>query len=124
MKEAGSLKQDDVIKALDHAKIARGAGRSRRDGAGSASCADEHVHRAGEEWGLQDRQEPGRHRSKGVRAGDEVKTESGGAFGGTPLAHCSLHPPALNYSKAERTRGYALPFVADRVEGATPTEQS
>ena len=26
MKEAGSLKQDDVIKALDHAKIAEGPG--------------------------------------------------------------------------------------------------
>ena len=49
--EAGSLDQDDVIKALDHASIARGPGRSRRDGSRPAPRAHEHVHRPGREGG-------------------------------------------------------------------------
>ena len=46
--EAGSLQQEAVIKALDHASIAAGAGRCRGDGARSTSRPDEHVHRPGE----------------------------------------------------------------------------
>ena len=46
--EAGSLDQDDVIAALDHAKIADGPGRPGRDGARPAPRADEHVHRPGD----------------------------------------------------------------------------
>ena len=46
--EAGSLDQDAVIAALDHAKIAAGPGRAGRDGARPAPRAHEHVHRAGE----------------------------------------------------------------------------
>ena len=46
--EAGSLEQDDVIAALDHAQHRRGPGRAGRDGAGPASRAHEHVHRPGD----------------------------------------------------------------------------
>ena len=67
VKEAGSLTQDDVIKALDHAKIAEGPGGRGRDGARSASRSDEHVHRPGQQRPLQDRQEPRRHRSEGAQ---------------------------------------------------------
>ena len=61
VKEAGSLKQDDVIKALDHAKIAEGPGGPARNGARSASRSHEHVHRSGEQRQIQDREEPGGH---------------------------------------------------------------
>ena len=68
--EAGSLRQDDVIAALDHAKIARRPRRSGRDGARPAPCSHEHVHRAGEEREIRDREEPRRHRSeRGDRLG-------------------------------------------------------
>ena len=59
MNEAGSLEQDDVIGALDHARIARGAGRRGRNGARPASRAHEHVHRAGAQRPFQDRQDLG-----------------------------------------------------------------
>ena len=49
VKEAGSLEQDDVIAALDHARDRRGTRRAGRNGARPASRAHEHVHRAGEE---------------------------------------------------------------------------
>ena len=45
----------------------RGARRSGRDGARSASCSDEHVHRPGKQRSFQDRQEPRGHRSEGGR---------------------------------------------------------
>jgi ABC-type branched-subunit amino acid transport system substrate-binding protein len=48
VKEAGSLKQEDVIKALDHAKIAEGPG-GPAEMARSASRSDEHVHCPGAE---------------------------------------------------------------------------
>ena len=47
VKEAGTLAQDDVIRALDHAKIAEGPGGPAADGARPAPRADEHVHRPG-----------------------------------------------------------------------------
>ena len=39
VKEAGSLEQDDVIKALDHAKIAEGPAARRRWCPASTTCA-------------------------------------------------------------------------------------
>jgi ABC-type branched-subunit amino acid transport system substrate-binding protein len=64
---AGSLRQDDVISALDHAKIAEGPGGPAQMGAGPASCADEHVHCPGKRRSVQDRQEPWGHRSEGAQ---------------------------------------------------------
>ena len=55
VKEAGSLRQDDVIAALDHARIAEGPGRPGRNGARPAPCSHEHVHRPGEERQVRDR---------------------------------------------------------------------
>ena len=66
--EAGSLQQDAVIKALDHAQHRAGPGWRRGDGARSTSRPHEHVHRPGEQRHVQDRQEPGCHRSEGVLA--------------------------------------------------------
>ena len=59
MKEAGSLKQDDVIKALDHAKIAEGPG-----GAAEMVPGQHHVRMnmyiaQANQRQIQDRQEPG-----------------------------------------------------------------
>ena len=65
--EAGSLKQHDVVAALDHARIPQGPGRSRRDGARAAPRADEHVHRPFRGRHLQGGQEPRPHRPQGVR---------------------------------------------------------
>ena len=65
--EAGSLNQDDVIAALDHARIARRSGRPRRDGAGPAPRADEHVHRPVRGRHVQGREEPRSHRPEGMR---------------------------------------------------------
>ena len=65
--EAGSLNQDDIIAALDHARDRAGTGRPRGDGAGSTPCADEHVHRPRRERHVQGGGEPGPHRPEGVR---------------------------------------------------------
>jgi ABC-type branched-subunit amino acid transport system substrate-binding protein len=58
VKEAGSLKQDDVIRALDHAKIDSGPGGLAEMVPGPTSRPDEHVHCAGATRQLQGGQEP------------------------------------------------------------------
>ena len=63
VKEAGSLDQDAVIRALDHAKIARGARWAGRNGPRPASRSHEHVHRASQQRKIRGRREPRRHRS-------------------------------------------------------------
>ena len=70
--EAGSLDQDDVIAALDHASIAAGPGGSGRDGPRAAPRADEHVHRPLRGWRLHRRQEPRQHRAEGTRGGGRL----------------------------------------------------
>ncbi len=65
--EAGSLNQDDVVNALDHARIARRPRRPRRDGAGPTSRANEHVHRPVRGRHVQGGEEPGSHRPEGMR---------------------------------------------------------
>ena len=64
--EAGSIDQEDVIKVLDHAKIAEGPGGPAEMVPGSASPSSEHVHRPGKRRRVQDRQESRGHRSAGV----------------------------------------------------------
>ena len=49
MNEAGSLRQEDVIAALDHARIAEGPGGPGGNGSRPARRPHEHVHRPGEE---------------------------------------------------------------------------
>jgi len=56
-RERGRLAhQDDVIKALDRRKDAEGPGGRGRNGARSASCSHEHVHRPGQQTAASDRQ--------------------------------------------------------------------
>ena len=64
--EAGSLEQEDVIAALDHARDRRGPGRAGGDGARPAPPAPEHVHRPGARRPFRDRREPRRNRSAGA----------------------------------------------------------
>ena len=65
VKEAGSLKQDDVISGARPRKDRRGAGRSGRDGARSAPRSHEHVHRPGEQRQFKIVKNLGRDRSQG-----------------------------------------------------------
>ncbi len=65
--EAGSLNQDDVIAALDHARIVARSGRPRRDGSGPAPRANEHVHRPVRGRHVQGGEEPRSHRPEGMR---------------------------------------------------------
>ena len=64
--EAGSLAQEDVIDALDHARIEDEPGRACGNGARPTPSAPEHVHRPGSKRPLRDRREPRRHRSAGA----------------------------------------------------------
>ena len=65
VKEAGSLKQDDVIKALDHAKIAEGPGGPAEMVPGQHHVRMNMYIAQASNGCLQDRQEPRRHRSEG-----------------------------------------------------------
>ena len=65
--EAGSLNQDDVIAALDHARIAQGPGGPAEMVPGSAPRAHEHVHRPVRGRHVQRGEEPGSHRPEGMR---------------------------------------------------------
>ena len=70
--EAGSLDQDDVIAALDHARIAQGPGGPAEMVPGPAPRADEHVHRPVRGRHVQGGEEPRPHRPEGVRGGDRL----------------------------------------------------
>ena len=59
--------QDDVIAALDHARIAQGPGGPAEMVPGPAPRADEHVHRPVRGRHVQGGEEPGSHRPEGVR---------------------------------------------------------
>ena len=68
VKEAGSLRQEDVIKALDHAKIAEGPGGPAQMVPGQHHVRMNIVHRPGQQRQACRRQEPRGDRSEGVRA--------------------------------------------------------
>ena len=60
MTEAGAdLKQDDVIRALDHATIAEGPGGAAEMVPGLAPRPHEYLHCPGAEWEVQGGQESG-----------------------------------------------------------------
>ena len=65
VKEAGSLEQDDVIKALDHAKIAEGPGGPAEMVPGQHHVRMNMYIAQASNGQFQDRQEPRRHRSEG-----------------------------------------------------------
>ena len=72
VREAGSLTQEDVIKALDHAKIAQGPGGPAEMVPGQHHVRMNMYIAQAKGGKFETRQEPGRRGSAGVHAGREV----------------------------------------------------
>ena len=105
--EAGSLNQDDVIAALDHARIAQGPGGPAEMVPGPAPRADEHVHRPVRGRHVQRGEEPGPHRPQGVR-GRTVLTQDPNEREAGPF----VGPASRAASSGRHARRGAVPFAA------------
>ncbi len=81
--EAGSLQQEAVIRALDHAIIARGRAAARK-WCPASTPAHAHVHRPGPRWSVPDRQGPRSDRPPGGR-----RRRRSGRHAGVPVARAA-----------------------------------